>query len=267
MAESIQPPDPDRFRWERHTAVAEPLLAQPFPRAANAPTEGCPSRCRARNAGRGGEDRASMSSRGLISVNPGSTSGDNFGGESEPRRAERASNDAGSRQSFWLVIAAAAAAEGMATSSSVSSATATSPLEQVRSVGYCSPPPLLRPSKFARVANFFVLRISSECEQSSTRAYPRFHFSFEGRQRVRRRLSLTPSSSILCSPPCLRRDCVGTRTDLAGRPGGGQGKNEGQLAASFRSPAARGAAFLCNFWLGRPLWSCWPIYMGSTISI
>lgn len=129
MAKNIQPPDPDRFRWEHHTAVVEPGWAQPFPqgvRAFTPPTERCSSQHRANTAGVGADD-------GFSSGDPVSTAGENFGVGGEPRERKGASDDADARRSFWDVVAAAAAAEDMAIP--VSQSSAASLLEKVRDVG------------------------------------------------------------------------------------------------------------------------------------
>jgi len=130
MAESIQPPNPDRFRWERHTAVMEPGLIRPSSQATSVvspPTERCSAQHRAVAARGDGGD-------GFRGCNPVSTGGDTFGVGGEPREGGGSwDDDAGERRTFWRVIAAAAAAEDMTIPTSVSSTAGL--LEKVRDAG------------------------------------------------------------------------------------------------------------------------------------
>lgn len=93
MAAIIQPPDPERFKWERHTALVRDTGSWP-----SRDFSGC----------RGG--------KGL------GASGCALPREDRAGRGKVLRDDSGVQQSFWRVVAAAAAEDVVAPSSPVSSA-------------------------------------------------------------------------------------------------------------------------------------------------
>lgn len=112
MAANIQPPDPERFKWEQHTTVVE-SPASPYPQGRLATSNGdgsnqIPGRCNS-------DTRAPCPKRGDLGAKDGATD-DATGGN--PRR------------SFWRAIAAAAAEDLTPLPSPASSAA--SLLEQAR---------------------------------------------------------------------------------------------------------------------------------------
>lgn len=129
MASSIQPPDPERFRWEHHTAFVGPLQAASI---VVPPPEGDPPQPR--------PAAVVESDGGGLNTNPSwrnssrtlCASRDALEEVDEASREEGAPDGVGAPHSFWRTIAAAAVAEYLVLPLSPGSSSARL-LEQVRS--------------------------------------------------------------------------------------------------------------------------------------